>query len=254
MTDIYGYVLTIEEPGGLRRANIDSELLNLDLQWEFVAGVRKGHSSLGELYSPIRNVLFSKQTPSDAEVATYASHRLIWERVAAGTARYGLVFEDDAHIIDRGEFKRALAEITKGSLQFDLVKFFDFRPKSIAVKKEVGKTQLVSHRLLSSGLVCYLISRDAAKKLLRRKKVYRSVDEDLSHAWEFDIQVWSVVPNPVEEAQISGAPSSLERYRNAAERNVFRSIYGTMLQAIKQLHTRAYHRSLMKPNRALRVK
>lgn len=246
MTDVFGYVLTIEEAGGVRRSNIEGELLNLNFSWEFIDGIKKDSSILHGLYSPIKNIIFSSNNLSDAEIATYASHRLIWERIANGTARYGLVFEDDAHIIDRSGFNRALAEIAAGDLQFELVKFFDFNPKAIAVRRDAGTTQLVSHRLLSSGLVCYLVSRDAARKLLRRKKVYRSADEDLSHAWEFDLQVWSVVPNPVIEAQIAEAPSTLEPYRNAAKKTVIRSIFGTVLQALKQLRTRAYHRSLMR--------
>ncbi len=113
-----GYVLTIEEPGGRRRSGIAAELADVPFPWEFVEGLRKGDPALDELYSPVRNLLYSKRSLAPGEVACYAGHRLIWERIVNGPDPYAIVFEDDASIVDRPAFEQALEDIT--SHDFDL--------------------------------------------------------------------------------------------------------------------------------------
>ncbi|MCX7303813.1 MAG: glycosyltransferase family 25 protein [Hyphomicrobiales bacterium] len=223
-----GYVLTIDPPAGPRRESIVAELSRAPFPWEFVEGVRKDDQSLSWLYSPLKNLLFCKRSLAPAEIACYAGHRLIWQRIVASPDPYGLVFEDDAGIPDWAAFGRALEDV----VGYDYVKFFDFAPKSVALSKTVGSTELVMHRMIASGAVCYLISRSAAQRLLSRKNIYRAADEDISRAWEFGFDVWSVWPNPVVEKHFC---SNISEGRQPKERNVLRSLYGNILQAHKQI-------------------
>lgn len=240
-----GYVLTIETPLGMRRESISRELTGVSFPWEFVEGIRKDDPSLASLYSPFRNLLYSKRSIAPAEIACYASHRAIWRRIVEGSEPYAIVFEDDAMITDRPRFERALIDITRSD--FDFVKFADLRPKRVVKQSAVGETKLVSHKMLSSGTLCYLISQKACRKLLQRSTVFRAVDEDISHAWEFGINVWSVSPNPLAEASIAIASSSIDQDRNSSSKNIIRSLYGELLQAKKRFHTLNYQRTLVVP-------
>ncbi len=230
-----GYVLTIDPPDGPRRQSMARELAGTAFDWEFVDGYRKGDAILDALYSPAKNLLLSKRSLSPGEIACYAGHRLIWQTIVERDDPHAIVFEDDAQINDRTAFDRALGDVTSGP--FDIVKLFDFRPKPVVANKIVGKTTLVIHKMIASGTVCYLISKDAARKMLARKAIFRAPDEDFSHAWEFGVQVWSVWPNPVVECPHG---SVIEAGRSVAGKNRLRSILGEALQLIKRRRHKSY--------------
>jgi len=240
--DVRGYVLTIDPPDGRRRQHISRELNDIGIAWQFVEGVRSGDPSLTALYSPAKNLLLCKRSMAPAEVAAYAGHRRIWELIDRSAEPYALVFEDDAVIAEADVFRQTLADLTSGD--FDLVKLFDFHPKPVAVRARIGKTQLVSHRTVASGMVCYLISRDAARKLLSRIRIFRAVDEDTSHPWEFGIRVWSVWPNPVAHGAEMLGGSMIETDRLASKKSMLRSVYAELLQLRKKLRTASYHARL----------
>lgn len=231
-----GYVLTIDPPAGTRRESIARELADMPFEWEFVEGLRKGDAALDALYSPARNLLLSKRSLSAGEIACYAGHRMIWQKIAAGPDACAIVFEDDATITDREAFDRALRDVT--AAPFDIVKLWDIKPKPVFVRRRIGDTQIVVHKMIASGTGCYLISRDAARKMLRRKTVFRAVDEDFSHAWEFNVQIWSVWPNPVSERLLE---SSLEADRVSTKRRApLRSLWGEALQFVKKQRHRSH--------------
>lgn len=221
-----GYVLTIDD--GARRQSIAQELANVPFPWEFVEGVR----AAPDLYSPIKNLLYAKRSLAPAEVACYAGHRLIWQKVATAGTPYGIIFEDDVRIVDPEAFDQALGD----AIGFDIVKLHDFEPKEVILRKSAGKTELVMHRLIASSAACYIISRHAAERLLARKTIYRAVDEDFSHPWEFGIDIWSVWPNPVSDKKFA---SAIQGGREAMRKNPLRSLYGNVLQATKKVRMAA---------------
>jgi len=192
-----------------------------------VEGVRTDAPVVKTLYSPWKNLLFQKRSLSPAEIACYAGHRAIWEKIVSRNEPYAVVFEDDAKIVDNDKFAQALSDITSG--QFDLVKLFDLRPKSIVMRSSFRSTALVVHKMVAASTCCYVISREAASRLLSRQSVYRAVDEDFSHPWEFGITIWSVHPNPVIEGQFA---SAIEGARLDSRRNKLRSLYGLLVQGI----------------------
>ncbi len=230
-----GYVLTIDPPDGPRRRSIARELADMHFGWEFVEGYRKGDPILDTLYSPAKNLLLSKRSLSPGEIACYAGHRLIWQTIVERDDPYAIVFEDDAEITDRAGFDRALRDVTAS--QFDIVKLWDIKPKPVRARRQICDTLLVVHKMIASGTGCYLISRDAAAKMLARKSVFRAVDEDFSHAWEFGVQIWSVWPNPVADI---AAGSTIEAERVSANRRRLRSLWGEALQVVKRLRYRSY--------------
>ena len=244
--NIRGYVLTVDYPAGPRRASMANELAEVPFPWSFIDGVRPGDRGTTSLYCALRNLAFHTRGLADIEVAVYAAHRKIWIAIAEQTEAFGLIFEDDTRIRDRDAFLKALADVSAIPGQFDMVKLFDFRPKAVAIRTTIGSTQLVSYKLLPTGAACYLVSKDAARKLLKRKPVYRAVDQDFTHAWEAGIRIWSVFPNPVDVAFEDHGGSMVETERNSVPKNRLRAIYGLALQAKKQLHTRFYQRVLLR--------
>ena len=218
------YVLTIEPPGGPRRSSIAQQLETVAFPWTFFEGVRRDDAALQGLYSPFRNALLSKRSVTPSELACYASHRAIWRQVVLSGEPYALVLEDDARIIDRAALASALAEVERGD--FDLVKLNDLRPKHVVKRVIAGEVELVSHKMLASGTVGYVISAAAAARLLRRQRV------------------WSVAPNPVDEAPIAAATSSIQGERQQNRRNRLRSLYGVLLQGRKRILTMRYQSRL----------
>lgn len=244
-SELIGYVISIDALGGARRESMARELADVSFPWEIVQGVRKNDPVATGLYSKPKNLLFASRSLAPVEVAVYASHRRIWERLLASNARFGLVFEDDARIVDRAAFDRAIADALAAPSRWDILKFFDYRPKAVAIRSKIGATGIVSHRIIASSNACYLITREAAAKLLRRQSLFRPVDEDLSCAWEFGLRIWSISPNPVMEAREENGGSLVDQGRESKKvKSRGRSVIGVVLQAWKQFRTKLYHRWL----------
>jgi GR25 family glycosyltransferase involved in LPS biosynthesis len=236
------FVLSISPPGSARRNNTEQQMTRLGMPWQFVQGYTKSDLACRALYSPTRNFFLSKRPLTDTEVAIYAGHRKIWREIAEGNDDTAIVMEDDAQIVDSAAILAAVADSASHREAWDIVKFFDFHPKSVARSVQWGTTRLVIHRTVASGAVCYMIKRAAAAKLLTRTKIFRAIDEDLSHPWEFGLSIWSVVPNPV--AEVSETLGGSIRLQSPHKRDTHwaRSAYAEILQGYKKVRTLLYLR------------
>jgi glycosyl transferase family 25 len=239
------YVLTVQPADSQRRQAMCSELARARFEWRFFEGVTPATPDFRARYSPLRNSVFNNRTVTDAELACYASHHAIWTKIAHGDANAALVFEDDARIADDESFYSALTDVSNNLQRFDLVKFFDYRPKRVALSTRIGSTTFVSHKMIATGAVCYLITKKAAQQLLEaRPRFFRAVDDDWTHAWELGVRIWSVHPNPVVTEEDGASLIEIERQASRRARSKCRSIWNIMLTAHKQLRTVIYHRQL----------
>lgn len=243
------FVLTVEMPDQPRRRHAAAELDRLGMGPEFVEGYRTADAHIDRLYSPLRNMLMSKRSLTRGEIAVYAGHRAIWQRLVESGAQLALVLEDDFRIIDDEALRTIMHDCRLSADRWDVVKLFDFRPKRIVLRNVFGTTKVVAFKYPASGAVAYLITRDAALKLLRRRKIYRPVDEDISHMWEFGIRVWSVCPNVVTEHSdaLGGSKIGEERSARMERRRPARSVWGNVLQGVKLARSIAYRRRLAQP-------
>jgi len=66
--------------------------------------------------------------------------------------------------------------------------------------------------------VGYVLSRNGARKLLAKEKLFRQIDEDFKHPWEFGLDIWSLTPNLVTENSRALGGSLLEAERLAIKR------------------------------------
>lgn len=222
-------------------------MAKLLMPWSFVEGFSSTDSVCRTLHSTTKNYFLSKRPLTDVEVAIYAGHRKIWQEIVNGEEECAIVMEDDADIVDSTAILEATAYSTSNRDGWDIVKFFDFNPKPIAISRKWGATLLVIHKMVASGAVCYLIKRTAAAKLLARPKIFRAIDEDLSHPWEFGISVWSVEPNPVVEVSETLGGSIRLQKPHKTDAHWARSAYGEILQGYKKIRTALYRGSRRLP-------
>ncbi|MCV0352547.1 MAG: glycosyltransferase family 25 protein [Nitratireductor sp.] len=241
--DIPSYVLTIEQEGGERRTHAYQQLSALGLNTSFVKGFDKEDPSIIDEYNGLLNLLLSKRSLTNGEVAVYCGHRKIWRKFLASHHTHALILEDDFRINDKDKFLRAICDGFDHSLDWDILKFFDFKPKRVLERKAINETSIVRYKYAASGAVAYLIDREAAEKLLSRKRFFRAVDEDLSWPWELGLSVWSVSPNLVEEVShtLGGSLLEADRMSKKRRRNVFRSLWGNVIQAYKLVRSKTYN-------------
>jgi GR25 family glycosyltransferase involved in LPS biosynthesis len=242
LTDMRAFILTVSPNDSERRRNAEREIVKLGMPSQFVQGYTRSDLAGRALYSPTKNFFLSKRPLTETEIAIYAGHRKIWGEIAEGEDDVALVMEDDAQIVDSAAILAAMADSASHREAWDIVKFFDFHPKPVARSVQWGSTRLVVHRTVASGAVCYMIKRAAAAALLARTKIFRAIDEDLSHPWEFGLSIWSVEPNPVAEVSDTLGGSIRLQTPHARETHWARSAYAEILQGYKKVRTLLYLR------------
>lgn len=229
------FVLTIDPEGGKRRRSATRELERLGFQGSFVKGFKKTDPAILENYDARRNLLASKRSLTHGEIAVYCGHRAIWREFLKTESECALVLEDDFQIVDVDAFSNALNDCLAHRAEWGMIKFFDFRPKRVKRRKKLGRTEIVKYKYAASGAVAYLINRETANRLLARRKFFRAVDEDFSWEWEFDLNIWSVNPNIVSDGGdiLGGSLLENDRIGRKRHRNVFRSLWGNVIQGYK---------------------
>lgn len=208
-----------------------------------VDGFIGSDTEVDQLFDARRARIWSKYSPSRSEIAAYATHRLAWKALVDGECEHALILEDDFHIDDPGLVKAALdqAPTLLGNGRH-LIKLFDYpRDRSIGqgTRMHVGSIPLVKWERTRAGMVGYLLSREGAKRLLQRQRVFRVVDEDIKFFWELKLDIWSIPGNPVCENAVNLGGSLLETERGRKrQRNFWRSMKGILLAIHRDLHTR----------------
>lgn len=235
------YVLGVEDADGPRRRHVREEFGRLDYSFTFVEGLRAGDPQIWPGYSPWRNFLFSKRSLSATEIAVYLGHRRIWRAIAAGADEVALVAEDDLAITEPAAFADVMRHAGDHAA-WDILKLFDFAPKPVINRQSWHGLEIVDYKYPASGCVAYLMTRDAARRLLERRKIYRQVDEDMSWCWEFALRVRSISPNICAEVSHRLGGSLIEESRVVAKRrsNLVRSLIGNVIAGFKQVHARRY--------------
>jgi len=245
----YCYVLSVDEAHGLRRESSRRQLDAMNIDWEFVDGFRRSDPDLYSEYSSRHNLLLMKRSMTAGEIAAYRGHRKIWQKILDNKHDVALVLEDDFSIHDRATFLTNLQDAYGVGDRWDIVKFFDFSPKACIESRQFNQTKFAIYKHPSSGAVAYLICREAAERLLKRPKIYRPIDEDLSHPWEAGLRIFSVLPNPVSEQSERLGGSLLEQERKSIRvqhRNIARSVYGNLLTLHKKFHSKGWSEEMKK--------
>ncbi|RWA72279.1 glycosyltransferase family 25 protein [Mesorhizobium sp.] len=239
------FVLTVEPPGGARRTHAANELGRVGISFDFVQSIDQNSADIDRAYSRLLNWTLHKRSLTRGEISVYLGHRKIWREAMRRGLDFALIFEDDFKICNDEQFIQAINDAISHRGTWSIVKFFDFNHKKVVESVKIGATQLVGYKYPASGAVAYLINRQAAQSLLHRRHLFRPIDEDFSHPWEFSMRVWSTSPNLVDEVSFQLGGSILERERCDLRRKkvVIRSIWGNFLQARKLVRSLWYRRA-----------
>lgn len=214
------------------RQQIKSAFPNCNLQ--IVDGYIGTDAKVSEITDSFKMALLTKRPLTPSEVATYATHRLGLETLVKSNSDFALILEDDFHFVS----PETVVECVKNADQLfstgcDMVKFFDF-PKYTKIKTALVKTiagiDLVRWRRPHAGMVAYLVSREGAKKVLSREKIFRAIDEDIKYFWELNLDIWSIPGNSVVDAGTALGGSLLEQDRKKSrKKTILRSLHGWLL-------------------------
>jgi glycosyl transferase, family 25 len=147
------YVLTIDKEGGHRRAHTRFQLESLPMKWEFSQGFTPESPQVSTEYSRWRNWLSMKRSMSLGEIAVYLGHRSIWQKIIDCEQPVALVMEDDFKIVDSAKLLSGILDAIACSDQWDVAKFFDYRPKRAVRSLKLGESNYVAYKYPTSGLV-----------------------------------------------------------------------------------------------------
>jgi glycosyl transferase family 25 len=153
-----------------RFARMDTLLSALDLPFRRIAAV-DGKAILPQAMSEIVRAAPGHE-PTPEQVGCFLSHRLAWEAIACGSARYGLILEDD--IVFAKNFAALLPRIPLAD-GADIIRLEGW-PGSVWTKPPVKKLDLgyALYRLDwdTCGTAAYLISKKCAARLLAAARYY----------------------------------------------------------------------------------
>ena len=139
------------------------------------------------------------------EIACFLSHARAWKTFLEGsTESLCVILEDDAYVSD--DFQTLLRDIASTEAgDWDMIKLY-FKKKYAAKELTTlpGGRRLIRFMRQPTGTVGQIVSRRGAEKLLSRLlPIFRPIDVQLQHWWEFGLDILAVDPPPVREVSPS---------------------------------------------------
>jgi glycosyl transferase, family 25 len=141
------------------------------------------------------------------EIGNYASHLRVMQRIARDSNHPGaVVFEDDAKL--EPSLVQILQNLSQSlPLDWDLVRLSNPPKRATIAKINLGAADLVQFSKIPNGAAAYMISKRGAEKFLVPRLRTLAFDEDLRRPWLFDLNVYGVMPVPVD---LYSTPSSID--------------------------------------------
>jgi len=148
------------------------------------------------------------------EEACFASHILALKAFLASDYPYAVILEDDAMPAEVAGLVGALRQLASGSVAFDIVKIEGSRRsgRRLAVEmKDLGRAKLVRSLRPCSGGAAYLVTRDAARRMIEKAGALAlPVDDFLSNPGLHGCDIMHLSPWLIVQ---SGARSTMRAMR-----------------------------------------
>jgi len=199
-----------------RLADVTAEFSRIGIPFERVAGI-----------DAARGAPFTALPLTGAEVCCFLSHRLCWQSIADGPDRYGAVFEDD--VVFSHDAGPMLSDVSWIPRDADVVKLETFFVRVRIGSRDVSAQNGYSVRRLAGrhmGSCGYLISKDAAQKLLKgTNRLKAAVDFALFNPTEMTTArnaTYQLMPALCTQAHFvseNGGPATLIQSRSPPARN-----------------------------------
>ncbi len=140
------------------------------------------------------------------EVGCYLSHRAVWKQLVESGDEAWCVMEDDVVLADA--FKTITAELFDAREHWDVVRLFGLnkRPqREYAVLSSGAKVVWLDRH--PAGTQCYVITRDAAARLLSyTDRIRHPIDLAVDRNWEHGLRLFITSP---EFVSVAGFPSTI---------------------------------------------
>ena len=162
-----------------------------------VVGKYLSDSEFTQFYSADHPNAYYK-TLSRAEVACYLSHRRAWQAIIDNNLDFAIILEDDVELLDN--FTSSVRAIADMPADWDYIKLAEYPLKRRPLYSiNTGGFSRVIYNKVPARTCAQAVSRAGAMKLLRHSdRLFRPIDIDLQYWWEKDINVFGLLPYPVQ--------------------------------------------------------
>ena len=162
-------------------------------------------------------------TLSNAELACYASHYLLWQECVT-ESRALLILEDDMQL--QSNFRQVYDELPRLAEHYAFLKLCGtFARRHRRAARVAPNLNVVRHSGLLCGSGCYLLTPCAARRFLRHSASFAyPVDNFQEMHWRHGVPCYSLLPWPAAQAGVPsligndrqrGEPPPLSGYRKA---------------------------------------
>lgn len=147
-----------------------------------------------ELYSESLNQQQFHVPLVAGEKGCYASHHKAWAELVERGLPAMVVLEDDVRLTP--ELEQVIAAVASLEIPWDMVKLIGRDREKIRARRPlVEGVDLIDYKRVPSLTAGYIISREGALKLMRKRKPFgRPIDVDLRFWWECDLRIMGVTP------------------------------------------------------------
>lgn len=180
-----------------RRKRMDSEFLRFGLHGKRLDAVRWTTLSSevqNELYSEALNKQQFHVALVAGEKGCYASHHKAWNLLVDSGLHAMVVLEDDVQLTPH--LKSVMNAIDSLDIEWDMIKLIGRDKEKIRARRPLADgIDLIDYKRVPSLTAGYIISREGAIKLMRKRKPFgRPIDVDLRFWWECDLRILGVSP------------------------------------------------------------
>jgi len=180
-----------------RRERMQAEFLRYGLTGTRLDAVRWTALSLEEqndLYSESLNLEQFHVPLVAGEKGCYASHHKAWAWLAESGLPAMVVLEDDVQLTP--ELVKVISAIESINVDWDMIKLIGREKEKIRTRRPfVEGVDLIDYKRVPSLTAGYIISREGALKLMRKRRPFgRPIDVDLRFWWECDLRILGVSP------------------------------------------------------------
>lgn len=227
-----------------RLRDVKRQLDALNLRFSRIdatVGAELSDQDIELVYDSKRNKSHHHRDLTKGEIGCYISHRKAWQAIIDQESEFALVLEDDISVNNNIIDCFKLIDKSEG---WDILKLSDTENVKVANSKRLNSEfELVSYNKVPNRTMAYLITRQAAKKMLSQTRFFRPVDVDVQCYADFGISVCGLRPNCVEMSEEFGTPDKSDIAKVNKGRHSSRSTLVRNLKYRFTMHNRRKHTS-----------
>ena len=202
------------------------------------SGIDELHRYTRKLHSP--TYPFTMNHP---EIATFLSHRACWQKIVDEEMDYALIVEDDIEI-DETIFEELIRNANSSIEPGDFIRFpIKLKERKKNIRFSNDHLSIFEPVVVGLGMVCQLVTKEAAKKLLEETKAFdRPIDTFIQMKWIHHVNVLTSEPNCISEISNLIGGSTIQGNLNISEqinREILRPVYRLRVDYLSKKYNQA---------------